>query len=605
MQNRRYQPPQQAQQPSQQQQGQAQQGGKDLRKAKSAFVLSERNRRGGVAGQGQQQQNVGAGPVVVPTVQGGENVEGEKGIVLGSGKGAPRSINHHNGAVKTDGSGKNGGAEGGRVVGQKRSKVRLGQGFPPTSKEQEGSSPASGAEERRPLNKPSSRLFSKQVEEVNRAIGSGSGEGSVPSASPAPTSAATSSSGPKQPRNKKSTRSLSTTAPRDPSLSLGIYIYSFPPWIRAKDLLSLFSEFGEIVNVGIVAKPKNNDGRAYAYVDFETVGCAERAQKEVGGRKGVFGVEEGVEVRVRFDRMGRREGDVKDKAKDGEKVDAQKGEQNKDQEVQKGDEKKEEEVKKVDDKKKEEKKDEKTEVDYRTLHIANVPQHVDKAELTPLFIPHGPIRRLHLVSRPKEKRSFAFVSYRTPDSASKALAFITSTPVLGMSEPLKAEYSRVEKKNKKDATKSVGKGGRVLVLAKDIGKDGEAGLREKYPSLQKNLPLSGTSQSILVFTTAQDASKLVATRAHSSSFPRHRRIIVNDGLQGEGITIGESDVREFLSPTGDIRFVTSDTDGKWVVEFTKGDDAVKGLVKLLSTPFGGDGGVILGGGYAPGGRGKK
>ncbi|KAJ3041004.1 hypothetical protein HDV00_010077 [Rhizophlyctis rosea] len=481
----------------------------------------------------------------------------------------------------------------------------------------------------RPLNKPPSRLFSRQMEEVNRAIGGAGKDDGTPGSPVA-------GPGENKPKKKKSVRPL--TAPnavvdKDPSKSYGLYIYGFPKSVRVKELIEVFSDFGEIVNIGIVARPKRHE-RAYAYVDYEIAGSAQKAVEALSS-KTFFDMDKPLELRCHFDRPGGAGTATVTKRKEDEKK-----VEKKDDAVKVG-EKKDEKKEEKKEERKEDKKEEKGEVDYRTLHIANVPQNIDKAELTTLFTPHGTIRRIHLVSRPKEKRAFAFVSYRDPSSASKALASLKETTHFDMTEPLKAEYSRLEKKDKRKPVEKPWKMGEALEKLESEGKDGSrpkgtkkgkgrcvilvrdapvgvasAEVEEKFKSL--NAPVKsvhllpkveGGVHVVVVLEKGEDAVRVVGTRTWGSVFPRQRRLLIGNEKSETPAT--DKELRDFLGECGEIRRVVLASpaveDSKTLVEFARGDDAAKGLVKLLEVPLS-EGRGPIGGVYGPGAKkeeGKK
>ncbi|KAJ3400939.1 Protein phosphatase PP2A regulatory subunit B, partial [Chytridiales sp. JEL 0842] len=195
-----------------------------------------------------------------------------------------------------------------------------------------------------------SRLFNRSFADVNRSLG-------LPEK-------------PVSPPQSRATRNTTTAAQ-----ATGIEIPKLPKWVKAKDLLDKFSEFGTIVNVGI---PSN----ANAYVDFEEPGAAEKAVDSLKGTA-LFGQTEGVELKLRFP--------------DGVEppTSASQPPTHPDPAT--------------------------TSVDRKTLHVPHLPSHVRSSDLEKLFSKYGPLKRANIIHRSEKNASFGFVSFKTEAGALKAI----------------------------------------------------------------------------------------------------------------------------------------------------------------------------------------
>jgi RNA recognition motif-containing protein len=209
-------------------------------------------------------------------------------------------------------------------------------------------------------------------------------------------------------------------------------------------------------------------------------------------------------------------------------------------------------------------------IDRKTLHLANVPSHVGKGDLEKLFTKYGAIRRIHIVQRPSEKRSFAFISFRTESSARQALSAIRDSTFFGMTEPFKAEFSKHEAKktttaattmkekadgklaatpkaaesalpvvdkagasgSEKTTSSKKSKSGRTTVFVKEVAAtDDEAKLMGVFSAVGpvKNIYIldneaSQSRQSVVVFEKAEHASKAVKEKTGNAVFPRQRYV---------------------------------------------------------------------------------
>ena len=83
---------------------------------------------------------------------------------------------------------------------------------------------------------------------------------------------------------------------------IGVFILQIPEWVRVAEIISVFSRFGSIINVGI--EPKTNVDPTYAFVDFETPESAFQALHEFNG-KIFFEMKSALRLQLRYDKTTR------------------------------------------------------------------------------------------------------------------------------------------------------------------------------------------------------------------------------------------------------------------------------------------------------------
>ncbi|KAJ3105130.1 hypothetical protein HDU97_008412 [Phlyctochytrium planicorne] len=388
---------------------------------------------------------------------------------------------------------------------------------------------------------------------------------------------------------------------RDVSKAVGVYIYGLPKWVRVPEILAIFSEFGSIVNVAIVSKPRKDDPRAYAYVDYETSGPAAKAIEALR-EKTFFDMKVPLELRPHYDRTAESR-DEKDK----EKKDDKRPASGQSQSSQPGPSSQNSQSapvngsKKVEEAKGEtiEPKAESKSFDYNTLHLGNLPASVDKPDLEKVFSKFGQIRRIHIVQRPKDKKAFGFVSFKSIQAAKEAMKQVKETRPFNMSENLKIEYSKTDSRERgrtkveapiveKKRSKTVEKGkerrnSRTVVFVREAGDD----LKEKFEkigavrSLHIVERVDGSGKcAVVAFEKGEDATKAVKDKVENVVFPRQRRLMLTSVPAGTT----EADIKSWLGVIGEIRRVEM-KEGEAEVEFAKGDSAIVAFLKVLEEKF--------------------
>ncbi|KAI8805789.1 hypothetical protein BJ742DRAFT_394949 [Cladochytrium replicatum] len=292
------------------------------------------------------------------------------------------------------------------------------------------------------------------------------------------------------------------------------------------------------------------------------------------------------------------------------------------------------------EKEKEKKFEDKDAVDLRTIHLANLPQNIDKSDVEKVFGIHGDIRRIQIVQKPKDKRVYAFVSFRDEVSCRKALASIKDALYFDMTEALKAEYAKqqnpdkkrkaidkpwkkgeaLEKRDRNDRKREGGQdkatdkraekqgGGeqrrkssttlqRTVIFISSVptefasiealqGKLGEFGNILSIYVVSRHDPASTAQFALVTFEKAEDASKVIAAKVLTCVFPRQRRVVV----RGIPESATEEEVKAFFVVLGDIRrvekFEKDGGDNGWMIEFVRPESAARTLVKAVEDKFG-------------------
>ncbi|KAJ3160511.1 hypothetical protein HDU88_007922 [Geranomyces variabilis] len=249
-----------------------------------------------------------------------------------------------------------------------------------------------------PGSRPSGRLFGRQMEEVNKAMESFN---------------ANTTTAAKPMRNRRSQQELKETSkPTQPAAE--IHIKGLPKWVRARELLEVFADYGAILNVGIKA---TEGDKSSACISYEEPGCAEEAVRALKSEI-FFKMSRPLSMKVQYDAAA---SDSLPRPSSGSTAAARAaGEASQSRKPS----------------------DPATPLDYKTLHIALIPASVDKSDLEETFAPYGDIKRAQIVAR-TNKRSFAFVSFKTEQAAEAALQDMKMKRFFGMHELLRVDYAHL------------------------------------------------------------------------------------------------------------------------------------------------------------------
>ncbi|KAJ3158995.1 hypothetical protein HDU86_002164 [Geranomyces michiganensis] len=253
--------------------------------------------------------------------------------------------------------------------------------------------------------RPSGRLFGRQMEEVNK---------SMETFHPTPTA--------KPMRNRRSQQELKE-ASKSTTSGTEIHIKGLPKWVRARELLEVFSDYGAILNVGI----KSTEGdKASACISFEEPGCAEEAVRALKTEI-FFKMSRPLSMKLQHDAassdsLPRSSTSGSPAAATGPAAARGGGDTSTLQSRKSA--------------------DPNTPLDFKTLHIALIPASVDKSDLEKTFSPHGEIKRAQIVAR-TNKRSFAFISFKTEQAAEAALQDMKTRKFFGMHELLRVDYAHL------------------------------------------------------------------------------------------------------------------------------------------------------------------
>ncbi|KAJ3131739.1 hypothetical protein HK100_006052, partial [Physocladia obscura] len=220
----------------------------------------------------------------------------------------------------------------------------------------------------------------------------------------------------------------------DFSSAIGIFVYGLPISFKIKEILGIFGEFGDVVNVRLNPKSATNP-RSYAHIEYEVSGGAAKAIQATHG-KTVTASSDPLEVIPDFGGKNIPTGPAAVKTvtePNSSGNPKQLGSQQQSQPTGSW-------------------RDEAANSDNRTLHIANAPLNVEKTDVEKVFGRNADIRFINVVPRPKEKRSMIFITFKTSTAATKALGIAKTGRHFSMTEPLKIEFSRAETRNTAPAT---------------------------------------------------------------------------------------------------------------------------------------------------------
>lgn len=203
-------------------------------------------------------------------------------------------------------------------------------------------------------------------------------------------------------------------AAKDSSKATGVYVYGFPKWVRVREMIDIFADYGAIVNgnydketlctrgleimfavpVGIVARPKRYQ-RAYAYIDYETEGSAQKAVDALKEKK-FFDMSVPLELRLHFEKADRTVFSQNTDNKNAAELVKAKGSE-KDTKVDEKNKENQEKIKKSEKENMAETAQAKAAgLDLKTLHLGNIPLSTDKVRpvLFTVALPPGKVKYL-------------------------------------------------------------------------------------------------------------------------------------------------------------------------------------------------------------------
>ncbi|KAJ3384545.1 hypothetical protein HDU92_003512 [Lobulomyces angularis] len=183
-----------------------------------------------------------------------------------------------------------------------------------------------------------------------------------------------------------------------------LYIYGLPNWVRVRELTDVFCDFGSVLNVGILS----SEVPPFAFVEYEDSNSTLEAVFKLQHRC-FFNMNQPLEIHHE-QKIVPCVGSSVNGNSNGEAVDAN--------------------------------------AESTTIHVGNIPQNIQRCEVEKLFSKYGTLKRVQIVNRQKENRAFAFIGYKDHESAERAITALRNSKSLhfNMSEPLKMEYSKIEKR---------------------------------------------------------------------------------------------------------------------------------------------------------------
>ncbi|KAJ3021449.1 UNVERIFIED_CONTAM: hypothetical protein HDU68_009624 [Siphonaria sp. JEL0065] len=187
--------------------------------------------------------------------------------------------------------------------------------------------------------------------------------------------------------------------------AIGVYVFGLPAAFKIKEILAIFSEFGDIVNVGLTPMSLTNP-RAYAFIEYEEAGSAAKAIRATHG-KNVTASSDALEVVADFGTgippiSGGAVAAVSGSAPASKSQPPQ----------------------------------------QQPQPVAST--SVDSNDVERIFGRGAEIRFINIVPRPKERRNMVFVTFKNHAAAAKALFVAKTGRHFGMLDPLKVDFSKAE-----------------------------------------------------------------------------------------------------------------------------------------------------------------
>ncbi|KAI9342613.1 hypothetical protein BDR26DRAFT_917921 [Obelidium mucronatum] len=444
--------------------------------------------------------------------------------------------------------------------------------------------------------------------------------------------------------------SIESTIPAKDELAnaIGVYVFGLPATFKIREILAIFGEFGDVVNVGLTPKSLSNQ-RAYAHIEYEMPGSAAKAIRATHG-KNVTASSDALEVVPDFGTGIPPISNVVTAPTAAvfaapsapapapapvAKVQMQPVQPATNSAVDAA-------------------------TENRTLHIANAPLSVDKTDVERIFGRGAEIRFINIVPRPKEKRNMVFVTFKNHSAAAKALFTAKTGKHFGMVDSLKVDFSKAETRSiAANSSSSASGSGATPVAANNIlgaatKKKSEASLASKAANDKKTLSekkstssltgsISGASggkktamrpslyirdisdfetveslratlsqvgpvatchivtrldgaarYGLVTFENGDDAARAVRDKVENAVYPRQRRLTVTNLPKG---TL-ESQVLKAFQSCGEIKRVDfSNGNTTAELEFARGDGAILAHIFIIEgkiTLLGGiDGGYSL------------
>ncbi|KAI8901881.1 hypothetical protein BC833DRAFT_60293 [Globomyces pollinis-pini] len=243
-----------------------------------------------------------------------------------------------------------------------------------------------------------------------------------------------------------------------------------------------------------------------------------------------------------------------------------------------------------------------SDLDYRTIHVSNLPHNINKPEIESVLSKIGHIHRIKIFQRAVEKKSSVFVTFKSTEKAKSARLFLEThkLPFKEMKESLEVEYPAQDISRNPPSFTLPGQTGGPLTLSKKARKLLAAENRIvyvrsleplDYATLKAGLEIIGPcevyitkvdspSTAFVEFATPGYCSTALAEKAMGATLPRHKRV---DFPNDPNYT--EVDLKEFLSSIADIKTVSEPTAEVTTVEFITALGAAKAIVHCRSVAF--------------------
>ncbi|KAJ3308595.1 hypothetical protein HDV04_001052 [Boothiomyces sp. JEL0838] len=344
---------------------------------------------------------------------------------------------------------------------------------------------------------------------------------------------------------------------------IGIFLWGFSDKIKVKDLMEAFSTYGEMINVGMDVK----NGIKYAFIDYElpsNVNQAFQSRSKVTlgiPEKNWFGMTSPLQVRLRYDKTNLPSFDTPERRNSFDSTSSEA-------------------------------------LDYKSIHISNVPHNINKPEIEQVMSSIGQILRIKIYQRSVEKKSSVFVAFKTIAQAKHACQYLNEHNLIfkEMKEPLQVEYPTQDITHRPPAFATTQQ---ASALSKKARKQLAAencivyvrSLEPLIPNiLQEGMGIHGNcsvfitktdspSTAFVKFDTPQACAAALAEKTMGAALPRHKRVdIPGTDYSDELLYKYFENIAEVKQITRENTLATNIT----TVEFLTALGAAKAIVKLRS-----------------------
>ncbi|KAJ3271682.1 hypothetical protein HDV01_006461 [Terramyces sp. JEL0728] len=282
---------------------------------------------------------------------------------------------------------------------------------------------------------------------------------------------------------------------------IGIFLWGFNDKTKVKDLMDAFSVYGEMVNVGMDVK----NGIKYAFIDYELTSSVNQAFQGIP-EKCWFDLSTPLQVRLRYDKSNQPSFDTPERRNSFDSTSSEA-------------------------------------LDYKSIHIYNVPHNINKPEIENVLSTAGQIVRIKIYQRSIEKKASVFVAFKTAGQAKNATQYLNEHNLIfnEMKEPLQVEYPAQDITHRPPTfattlqSSTLSKKARKQLAAENC----IVYVRSMEPLipniLQEGMSIHGNcsvfitktdspSTAFIRFDTPQACAAALAEKTMGATLPRHKRV---------------------------------------------------------------------------------